>query len=127
MARHRTANAVPCHRMSTERARCFVRQLRVWLRLHLTVLANEIELHAPSCNVIRGKPSRHRVRARCLSRGWRPPAARGTGSAGLARETLVLPGRSGSGKTTALKLINRLLVCQEVLERPHGHHGLVKP
>jgi osmoprotectant transport system ATP-binding protein len=28
-------------------------------------------------------------------------------------ETLVLLGRSGSGKTTALKLINRLLVCHE--------------
>jgi len=29
------------------------------------------------------------------------------------RETLVLLGRSGSGKTTALKLVNRLLVCQQ--------------
>src|SRR5436305_15143774 len=28
-------------------------------------------------------------------------------------ETLVLLGRSGSGKTTTLKLINHLLVCQE--------------
>jgi osmoprotectant transport system ATP-binding protein len=39
-------------------------------------------------------------------------------------ETLVLLGRSGSGKTTALKLINRLLVCQEGEVRVEGRSTL---